>query len=253
METASLTSPAAPTTWDASVKFVDSTATFAIEEERILRAEVDGVQRTGVWIKPGSMIAYRGEFDFNRLPTLTGHSLEEMAMRELTPLVKAEGSGTLYCSHHGYHVKLISLAGQTIHVNGSFMLAFEDSLDYEISLAGKWSGLAAGGIFAIRLSGNGALAIVVHGHPLVLPVTADTPVFTDPHATLGWTAGLSPSLETDLKWRMLVKHGNDEAVQFQFAGEGRVAVQPSEEEIRFTGKRILDKLPILRLFRGGGG
>src|SRR5262245_34100948 len=70
---------------------------FDKESERILRIDVDG----SVWLKPGSAIAYRGDLSFERLPTLKGHSLKEMAMRELSPLARAVGTGRVYCAHHG--------------------------------------------------------------------------------------------------------------------------------------------------------
>src|SRR5262245_63835258 len=73
---------------------------FDKESERILRIDVDG----SVWLKPGSAIAYHGELSFERLPILKGHSLKEMALRELSPLARAVGKGRGCCAHHGYHV-----------------------------------------------------------------------------------------------------------------------------------------------------
>src|SRR6185369_7907695 len=88
------------------------------------------------------------------------------------------------------------------------------------------AGVLAGGFFTVKLSGTGMVAIGVQGDPLALPVTAGSPVFTDPHATLAWSAGLSTELKTDLSWRSLVRRGGDEPVQFQFEGEGHVTVVP---------------------------
>src|ERR1051325_9466720 len=74
---------------------------FEQESERMLRIDVDG----GVWLKPGAAIAYRGAVAFQRLPTLAAHSLKDAAFRVLTPLVRADGIGRLYCGRRGSHVR----------------------------------------------------------------------------------------------------------------------------------------------------
>jgi len=100
------------------------------------------------------------------------------------------------------------------------------------------AGVFAGGFFTLRLSGKGMLALAVHGDPLTLPVTADSPVSTDPKATLAWSDGLKTEMKTDLSWRSLLHRGGEEPVQFHFEGAGYVAVQPSEEAPRFSAKQL---------------
>jgi len=98
---------------------------------------------------------------------------------------------------------------------------------------------AAGGIFTVRLQGNGKLAFAVHGDPLTMQVTPDNPVITDPHATLAWSGELEPELKTDLDWRSLFRHGGGEPFQMLFRGNGYVVVQPSEEPAKLTlGKKL---------------
>jgi uncharacterized protein (AIM24 family) len=210
----------------------------AVESQRVLRLDVDG----SVCIKPGAAIAYRGDIKFERLTTLTGKSLREMIGRDLEPLVRATGQGRLYCAYKGWHVKLVTLAGGALIVNGDFLLAFEESLTHEFLTAGKWAGLIAGGVFVVRLSGQGTLAIAVHGDPLTLSVSPDNPLSTDPKATVAWSDGLVPELKTDLEWRDLIHHGGEEEIQFHFTGEGRVAVEPSEEVPRYSVVRKLKSI-----------
>jgi uncharacterized protein (AIM24 family) len=208
---------------------------FDKESERILRIDVDG----GVWIKPGSAIAYRGDLSFERLPILKGHSLVDMALRELTPLARAEGRGRIYCAHRGHHIRVLQLAGKEICIAGGSILAFEDTLQFEMSMIGHALSAAAGGLFIVRLSGSGKLAFGVHGDPLTLQVTPDNPVITDPHATLAWSGELEPELKTDLDWKSLFRHGGGEAFQMIFRGEGYVAVQPSEDPGKWKpGKKL---------------
>src|SRR5262245_44595971 len=196
---------------------------FEKEGERILRIDVNG----GVWIKPGIAIAYRGDLHFERLPTLEAHGVREMVQREVVPIARAEGQGRLYCAWRGWHVRVLKLDGEVIHIVSDQLLAFEESIEYEIKLVGENIGVAAGGLLAVRLSGRGSVAIAMHGDPLTLQVTPDKPVSTDPHATVGWLGNMTPELKTDLSWRSLFEHGGGEPVQMFFEGNGYVVVKPS--------------------------
>jgi len=202
--------------------------------ERVLRIAVDG----SIWLKPTAAIAYYGELKFQRLPTLKAKSLKTAALRELTPLARAEGKGELYCAYHGWHIRLVRLAGETVNISSEELLAFENSLDFEMFVVGEGISMTVGGKFATRLSGEGCLAIAVHGEPLVLPVTPAKPLSTDPQATVAWTETLKPTLKTDLTWRNLVGHGGGESFQMFFEGSGNVVIQPSEDPAKLTGKRV---------------
>jgi uncharacterized protein (AIM24 family) len=211
---------------------------FDRESERILRVDVDG----GVWIKPGAAIAYRGDIVFERLATLRAPTLKDAAFREITPLVRAVGRGRLYCGRRGSHVHIKRLAGESLAVNCDHLLAFEESLRVETRIVEHGVGLAAGGLIVMQLSGHGALAIASHGEMLTLRSAPDSPVCTDPHATVAWSAGLTPELKTDLGWRSIIGHGGQEPVQMLFEGCGEVMVQPFEEESRLT--RTMQRKPM---------
>lgn len=198
---------------------------FECESARALRIDVDGE----VWLKPGAAIAYRGDLVFERRETLQADGLADAVLRETAPLVRARGRGRLHCAHHGGHVRVVQLAGETLHVTWSELLAFERTLDFETRLVGHGVGLAAGGLGVVRLSGHGAFALVTHGQPITLAVTPDEPLNTDPHATLAWSESLAPTLKFDVSWRSLVGHGGHEPVQMHFAGSGFVVVQPFED------------------------
>jgi uncharacterized protein (AIM24 family) len=208
-------------------------AAFDRESERILRIELEG----GVWLKPGAAVAYRGDISFARRHTLEAHSVLDAAFRELTPLVRAVGTGRLYCSEHGQHVHPLRLAEETLFVSWDQLLAFEEQLAFDLMLVAKGVSFAAGGLVAVRLSGTGALALVTHGEVLTLPVSPGHPVSTDPHATVAWSSGLIPSLKTDLSWRSLFAHGGHEPFQMFFEGSGFVVVQPFENPRHVSVRR----------------
>jgi uncharacterized protein (AIM24 family) len=128
------------------------------------------------------------------------------------------------------------LAGGSVCIISESLLAFEDSLRFEIFLVGHGVGIAASGLFAVKLSGNGKAAFAIHGDPLTMKVTPDGPVTTDPHATLAWSGELEPELKTDLEWKGLFDHGGGEPFLMVFKGDGYVAVQPSEDPGKFKWK-----------------
>jgi uncharacterized protein (AIM24 family) len=212
---------------------------FANESGRTLRIDVDG----SVWLKPGAAIAYRGDITFERLHTIGAPSLKEAVLRESAPLVRARGKGRLYCGRHGARVGVVRLSGEAIVVSWQDLVAFEDTLAFESRLVGRGLGLAAGGLVVVRLSGHGAFAVATHGQPLALTVGPGQPVSTDPHATLAWSANLTPSFKTDVSWRSVVGHGGHEPVQMWFDGTGFVLVQPYEDPSRFD----LGEHPVKRL------
>jgi uncharacterized protein (AIM24 family) len=203
---------------------------FENESARMLGIDVDG----GVWLKPGAAVAYRGTIAFERRQAWAAQSVEDAVMRESAPLVRAVGRGRLYCGEHGAHVHVLRLAGESLCIAWPDLLAFEEGLAFAMHLVGGGVGIAAGGLVAVTLTGHGAAAVATHGAPLVLEITPDNPLRTDPHATLAWSAGLMPTLKTDLGWASVIGHGGHEPVQMHFEGNGVVLVQPYEDKGRFA-------------------
>jgi uncharacterized protein (AIM24 family) len=69
---------------------------------------------------------------------------------------------------------------------------------------------------------------VCEGNPLVIPVTAQQPVYVDTDAVVGWTAHLETSLHRSQSLGSMLRGGSGEAVQLMLQGEGYVVVRPSE-------------------------
>lgn len=199
---------------------------FDIVEKRLVRIEVDGF----VWIRRGTAIAYHGDLKFRRETVLQAEGVQMKAgpvrsalKREVVPLAKAEGKGCLYVSNDGAHNQVVRLEGGTVYIVSSNLLAFEPTLEHEVLMVGG-VGVLAGGIFVIKMSGNGLVAFSVKGDPLMMRVTPDDPVSTDPTAVIAWTGSLWPELKTDIEMRSLLAHGGGEAVQMLFRGDGYVIV-----------------------------
>jgi uncharacterized protein (AIM24 family) len=202
---------------------------FELESSHMLEARVDGL----IWSKAGAMVARKGNIKFTRQGIREqglGNLLKKAVSGEGMTLMKIEGQGRVYLADVGKKITLLRLQGESIFVNGNDVLATEATISNEIKLMRKAAGMMTGGLFNVKLSGHGLVAITSHYEPLTLPVSASTgPVFTDPNATVAWSGGLQPEIVTDISFKTLIGRGSGESIQLRFAGEGWVVVQPYEE------------------------
>ena len=202
---------------------------FELESSHLLEVKLNG----RVWSKAGSMVAYQGAVKFIRQGVMEqglGNLLKKALSGEGMQLMKMEGNGRVYVADAGKKITLLRLDDESIFVNGNDVLAFEDGIEATISMMKRMAGMMSGGLFNIKLSGNGVVAITSHYEPLTLRVTAQTgPVFTDPNATVAWSGGLEPDFITDISLGTLLGRGSGESIQLKFSGEGWVVVQPYEE------------------------
>lgn len=207
---------------------------FELESSKMLEVKVNG----RIWSKLGAMIAYKGQLSFKREGTLEGglmKALKRAVTQEMSPLAKIEGRGVAYLADQGKEIQILRLAGDSLNVNGNDLLAFEDSVQYDITMMRRMAGMAAGGLFSVRVQGHGLVAILSHGKPLTLRITPNEPIFTDPNATIAWSGNLMPQLTMDTSFKSMLGRGGGETYQMVFQGDGFVVVQPYEE---FDGRMI---------------
>ena len=202
---------------------------FELENAYLLEVRLNG----SVWAKSGAMVARTGQVKFTRQGLMEqglGNLLKKAVSGEGMVLMKMEGQGRVYLADTGKKITLLRLDNETIFVNGNDVLALETGISNQITMMKRVAGMMSGGLFNVKLSGSGIVAITSHYDPLILKVSAATgPVFTDPNATVAWSGSLSPEIATDISLKTLVGRGSGESIQMKFAGEGWVVVQPYEE------------------------
>lgn len=201
---------------------------FELESERMLEVNLAG----DLWIKMGAMVAYTGSMKFERERILErglGEALKKTFTGEGAALTKASGQGKLYLADVGKKITILELRGESIVVNGNDLLAFQTGLDWKITLMRRVAAMMAGGLFNVRVSGQGLVAITTHFDPLTLRVTPDQPVLTDPGATVAWSGNLQPEFKTDMQLKTFLGRGSGESIQMRFQGDGFVVVQPYEQ------------------------
>ncbi len=201
---------------------------FELESDRMLEVNLSSM----IWTKTGSMVAYRGDIKFVREGVMEhgiGSFLKKALTGEGTRLTKASGRGKMYLADAGKKVTVLNLANETLIVNGNDVLAFEPTLEHSITMMKKMAAMLSGGLFNIRFTGSGMLAITTHYDPLTLRVTPGNPVCTDPNATVAWSGTLTPEFKTDVSLKTFLGRGSGESLQMVFNGDGFVVIQPYEE------------------------
>jgi uncharacterized protein (AIM24 family) len=172
------------------------------------------------------MVAYQGAVDF----AYEGSGgMSKMFKKALTgegmSLMKVSGSGDVFLARNADEVFVLQLEGDAVTVNGRNVLAFESSLQWDIRRV-EGASMMSGGLFNTTFTGTGALAITVHGTPVVLNV--DQPTYADMQSAVCWSSTLQTGVRRTATAGALIGRGSGEAYQIAFAGQGFVVVQASE-------------------------
>lgn len=178
--------------------------------------------------RQGSMIAFRGNLQFERKGQGIGGMLKRAVTGEGLPLMAVRGQGEAWFAHEAQNCFIVDIEqGDALTINGRNVLCFDASLAYEIKTV-KGAGMTGGGLFNSVFTGYGKLAVICEGNPIVIPVTAQQPVYVDTDAVVGWSALLHTSLHRSQSVGSMIRGGSGEAVQLMLQGEGFVIVRPSE-------------------------
>ncbi|MEU5438376.1 AIM24 family protein [Streptomyces sp. NPDC020719] len=197
---------------------------MTLQNAKSIKYAVDGEMLA----RQGAMIAYRGNLQFERRGQGIGGMLKRALSGEGLPLMSVSGKGEAWFAHEAQNCFIVDIEqGDALTVNGRNVLCFDASLSYEIKIM-KGSGIAGGGLFGSVFTGWGRLGLVCEGNPLVIPVTAQQPVYVDTDAVVGWTTSLTTSLHRSQSIGSMIRGGSGEAVQLMLQGEGHVIVRPSE-------------------------
>lgn len=178
--------------------------------------------------RQGSMIAFRGNLQFERKGQGIGGMLKRAVTGEGLALMAVRGQGEAWFAHEAQNCFIVDMdQGDALTVNGRNVLCFDSTLSYEIKTV-KGAGMTGGGLFNSVFSGYGKLAVICEGSPIVIPVSQQQPVYVDTDAVVGWSAHLNTSLHRSQSVGSMIRGGSGEAVQLMLQGDGFVIVRPSE-------------------------
>ena len=196
--------------------------TFSLQNSKMLKVRLNGE----LMARKGSMVAYQGQMNFDYQGSGgIGKFIKKALTGEGAPLMKVSGQGELFLAHDADDIHLIKLENDALTVNGSNILAFEPTVQWDIHRV-EGAGMLSGGLFNTLLQGSGWVAITTHGAPVILQT--DAPTFADAQSAVAWSAGLQTRVHAQIKIGSLFGRSSGESIQMAYYGQGFVIVQASE-------------------------
>lgn len=189
--------------------------------------------------RQGAMVAYQGNVSFEHEGmSFDGAGLKKLVKKALTgeglTLMRVQGDGEVFFADNASDVHIIDIENDRLSVNGMNILAFSDTLSWDIEMV-RSGAAVSGGLFNTILAGSGQAAVVTHGSPVALEV-GQVPTYADPDAVVCWSAGLKVSYQASMSFKSLIGRSSGETGQLAFSGNGMVLVQPAEN-MRYGGNR----------------
>ncbi|MEU4171159.1 TerD family protein [Streptomyces sp. NPDC026665] len=197
------------------------------QNKKLIRVDL-GIGGQAVLARQGSMVLYQGKVDFSYKGAGFAGRITGNATGQEMQLMRCTGQGQVFFAENATHVHPIELQGDAICVSAENVLAFDESLQYEVRRI-EGHGIPGGALFTMQFQGTGTIVVKTHGAPVVLPVTPTT--FADCNAVVAWSAAAQVIVSSQVRMRRNAYAGDTgESVNLQFrAAPGNfVVVQPYE-------------------------
>jgi uncharacterized protein (AIM24 family) len=194
---------------DLGHKIEGASRTFALHENGFL--EINFARN--VHVKRGTVSSYSGNLKFIAESGLLGTTAQT--------LVKAAGQGKIFVYEKGRKTFLLDLNEEFIYVEGSNLLALEDTLTYRVEPIYDTSYQRK--IDTVKIFGKGSLAISTSIEPLTLRVTREYPLSISSNALVAWTGNLIPTVVDDKSLEnVMIANENETGFKIRFEGDGVV-------------------------------
>jgi tetratricopeptide (TPR) repeat protein/uncharacterized protein (AIM24 family) len=196
-------------TIDVARKIEGASKTFTLHENGFL--EINFAR--SVHVKRGTVSSYSGNLKFIAESGLVGTTAQT--------LVKGVGQGKIFVFEKGRKTFLLDLNDEFIYVEGSNLLALEDSLTYRVEPI--YDASYQRKIDTVKIFGKGSLAISTSIEPLTLRVSREYPLSISSNALVAWTGNVIPTVVDDrsLDHVMIATEGVA-GFQIRFEGDGVV-------------------------------
>ncbi|MFD8687021.1 TerD family protein [Streptomyces sp. NPDC059651] len=197
------------------------------QNQQLMRVDLT-MGGAGVLARQGSMVMYQGKVDFGYKGAGFAGRMVGNATGQEMQLMRCTGRGQVFLAEDGSHLHAIELQGDGICVSAESVLAFDESLQYEVRRI-EGHGIPGGALFTMQFQGTGTIVVKTHGVPVVLPVTPTT--FADCNAVVAWSAASQVIISSQVRLRRNAYPGHSgETVNLQFRGApgNFIVVQPYE-------------------------
>ncbi|MEU6217139.1 TerD family protein [Streptomyces sp. NPDC047022] len=197
------------------------------QNKKLVRVDL-GIGGQPVLARQGSMVLYQGKVDFSYKGAGFAGRIVGNATGQEMQLMRCTGQGQVFLAENATHLHPVELQGEAICVSAENVLAFDESLQYEVRRI-EGHGIPGGALFTMQFQGTGTIVVKTHGAPVVLPVTPTT--FVDSNAVVAWSAAAQVIVSSQVRMRRNAYPGDTgEGVNLQFraAAGNFVVVQPYE-------------------------
>ncbi|MFC7219801.1 TerD family protein [Streptomyces polyrhachis] len=201
---------------------------WALQNAKLVRADIGMGQNQGVLARQGSMVLYQGKVEFGYKSSGVIGRVTQNATGQEMQLMRCTGRGQIFFADNASYLHPIELQGDAICVSAENVLAFDETLQYEVKRV-EGHGIPGGALFTMQFSGTGTVIVKTHGTPVVLPVTPTT--YSDSNAIVAWSAAAQVVLSSQVRLRRTAYPGHSgETVNLQFRGApgNFIVVQPYE-------------------------
>lgn len=194
---------------DVARKIEGASKTFTLHENGFL--EINFAR--SVHVKRGTVSSYSGNLKFIGESSLLGTTAQT--------LVKAVGQGKIFVYEKGRKTFLLDLTDEFIYVEGSNLLALEDSLTYRVEPI--YDASYQRKIDIVKIFGKGSLAISTSIEPLTMRVTREYPLSISSNALVAWTGNLIPTVVDDKSLEtVMIETEGTAGFKIRFEGDGVV-------------------------------
>lgn len=194
---------------DLGHKIEGASKTFTLHENGFLEINFG----RSVHVKRGTVSSYSGNLKFIAESGLLGTTAQT--------LVKAVGQGKIFVYEKGRKTFLLDLNEEFIYVEGSNLLALEDTLTYRVEPI--YDSSYQRKIDTVKIFGKGSLAISTHIEPLTLRVTQEYPLSISSNALVAWTGNVIPTVMDDKSLEnVMIENAGDKDFKIRFEGDGVV-------------------------------
>jgi uncharacterized protein (AIM24 family) len=194
---------------DLGKKIEGASKTFTLHENGFLEINFG----RSVHVKRGTVSSYSGNLKFVAESGLLGTTAQT--------LVKAVGQGKIFVYEKGRKTFLLDLNEEFIYVEGSNLLALEDTLTYRVEPI--YDSTYQRKIDTVKIFGKGSLAISTHIEPLTLRVTREYPLSISSNALVAWTGNVIPTVMDDKSLEnVMIANAGEAGFKIRFEGDGVV-------------------------------
>ncbi|MFH8365698.1 AIM24 family protein [Streptomyces sp. NPDC018031] len=202
---------------------------YAIQNPQLLKVSLSGHE--DVLARKGAMVAYQGLIEFDGEYQTPGQRRQRANTGEGLDLMRCSGQGSVYLANLAQYIHIVDVDHEGLTVDSAYVLALDSSLHWEAIAVDSQFGISGSGKYNLNITGQGKVALMTSGQPLILQVSPDKYVNADADAIVAWSTSLRVQMQAQTHssgvWR---RRGNTgEGWELSFLGQGYALVQPSEQ------------------------